>query len=769
MISVNDLAEHRRVVLCDEALNVGREVLLGNLPRLRKLIEHRGFLRSQVPIAHREVSGVEQCTKLLLRRKKLCARLQKHWKRRASCVRQRGIKHWILWDHLENISSLVGIEVSIAGREINHRGCERDFWCELNLLALKTIKQSHAYDSVVGTGSINALTARVKHRPRCIEEKNSIVAAPMTKPQAPIRTLPFNSLPATTRMRFVEAVTGKSAQRPLVSQVTGGVGGGVGFLVLSAVIGVVFFAIFQQAARGGYSARWATGMSGLIFFSVALFLTIWSVVAAVRRFVLKAALPFPAGQFLFITDLVIANGDELVLVPMGRMKDFRGVHHHYNGGYTHTALSFTFEGWGTATFSVHGKHLADQILDELQALSKAMSAAVQAKDLRRVRELDVFYDAFASGDIDRPGALGLAALANESKDTGPKAGEVPKWFKFGWAVSLASGVAIALPAWVIASKAADSADLATALGSSSTYLVEDYLRNGDAIDEMRNEHMPVIIYREALRRNSVQSLRDFIRLNPNSRYTTEARGYIHATFVRVRARFDEQATTTNPQMTAFMTAMLQYLEEHDSPPVEVRFRPPTSDALTAMDSRLTQEGGRRLQGRDLVPIAPHFTQETAGPREREITTNLQRGFGEVFPNEVLTLQDGERILGASPSTVTNPTIEVGYEVRPSGEFYQLRQGNRAFVGINVDFTVVMRLPASTMTFSFPLSVAPPERFRFSYETNAGSSSGPSDGRVYSVMAERAFDRLSAQMGGVFFRSGTQAFQTLNAAAASDSN
>ena len=141
----------------------------------------------------------------------------------------------------------------------------------------------------------------------------------------------------------------------------------------------------------------------------------------------------------------------------------------------------------------------------------------------------------------------------------------------------------------------------------------------------------------------------------------------------------------------------------------------------------------------------------------------------VFPNEVLTLEDGPRILGPSPTAVGNPTIEVAYEVRPSGEFYQLRAGNRAFVGITVEFSVTMRLPGSTLTFAFPLSVAPPERFRFSYETNSGESSGPSAGRVYSVMAERAFDRLSAQMGGVFFRAGTDAHRTLSAAAETDAS
>jgi hypothetical protein len=129
-------------------------------------------------------------------------------------------------------------------------------------------------------------------------------------------------------------------------------------------------------------------------------------------------------------------------------------------------------------------------------------------------------------------------------------------------------------------------------------------------------------------------------------------------------------------------------------------------------------------------------------------------------DDVLSLRDGARIDGASPAAVTEPTIEVAYEVRPSGSFYSLRSGNRAFVGIVVDFSVLMRLPGSTQTFSFTTSVQPPERFSFNYDTHGGANSGPSDGRVYSVMGERAFDQLSSHMAGVFFQPSSQAYRSL---------
>jgi hypothetical protein len=588
----------------------------------------------------------------------------------------------------------------------------------------------------------------------------------MSNGPPPVRTVLFNSLPSTTTQRFCDVASGRSPQRPIVSQQTLTVGGGVGWLVFSAVAAVIGAAIVNVASEGRYSSRWAEGGFGLVVIAGAMFVAVLGVFAALKRFSTKGALPFPAGKYLFATDLVVAESETISLVPMGLMKDFHGTHQHYNGVYTHTDLHFTFQGWGTATFVVKGKHVAEQVLNELQATSRAISDAAKAKDLRKLRELDVFHDAFASGSMDSPGKGALDALVAEQSGNGggPLAREVPKMFKWGWAASAVAGVVIALPAWAIAGQAADSNRLSSALMSSSTYQLEDYVRlGGDRIDEVRNEHVPLFVYREALRRNSVTALRDFIRANPSSRYASEARGLIRQTFVRVRQRFDAQAAT-DPQMISFMTALLGYLESNDSPPVHVRFRPPTSDALSQIDGRLSLEG-RRLGGRDVVQIAPHFTEATSAPREREITQNLQRGFGAVFPNDVLSLRDGERVLGASLANVTEPTIEVSYEVRPSGSFYSLRSGNRAFVGILVDFTVQMRVPGTAQPFSFTMTVQPPERFSFSYETRTGSAAGPSDGRVYSVMAERAFDQLSARMGGVFFRPGSEAFRSLAGSAA----
>lgn len=541
-----------------------------------------------------------------------------------------------------------------------------------------------------------------------------------------------------------------------------GTGGVVGWTFLTLVLLACGAGVISYIGSGRHRTAWAEGPGGLVLLTMFLFFAMWSTVSAVKGAVTRKVLPFSPGRYLFATDLVIAESEELTLVPMARMKHFDGVHQHYNGAYTHTALNFTFEGWGTATFTVHGKQFAEEILNNLQYMTKSLSDAAKARDMKRLRELDVFHDAFVTGDMDRPGALGLASLTAEQGHTGgPLAREVPKMFKFGWALALLAGLIAATPAWVLAGRAADNTRLADALRYPSTYSFEAYMTEGGAFaDDVQREYAPMFVFREALRRNSVQSLREFIEHNGSSRYAADARAMIQQTFVRLRQRFDQQAAS-DPQMVAFMTALLTYQEQHASPPLKVRFNRPSTDALEQIDARLAVDG-RRLNHRELVRIAPHFTAQSSAPREQAITAALRRGFGAVFPNDVLSLQDGERIDGNSPATVTEPTIEVAYAVQPSGTFYTLRSGNRAFVGISVEFNVRMRVPGSSQDFTFVMTVEPPERFSFSYERpRYGAGTGPTDGYVYSVMAERAFSQLEGRMASVFFRPGTEGFRSLS--------
>ena len=80
----------------------------------------------------------------------------------------------------------------------------------------------------------------------------------------------------------------------------------------------------------------------------------------------------------------------------------------------------------------------------------------------------------------------------------------------------------------------------------------------------------------------------------------------------------------------------------------------------------------------------------------------------------------------------------------------------------------MRYPRFSSLFQslrFKLNVAPPDHFTVNYTSSSSrfldqsflKKEGPTDAKVYEVMAARAFDELSMKLRGVFFKEGSDAF------------
>ena len=143
------------------------------------------------------------------------------------------------------------------------------------------------------------------------------------------------------------------------------------------------------------------------------------------------------------------------------------------------------------------------------------------------------------------------------------------------------------------------------------------------------------------------------------------------------------------------------------------------------------------------------------PRENQITEVLQQGFATVFPNDIVSMAHAGRILPGVVSPV--PTVDIAYEIRPSGTTFTDEQNGSEFVGIHVTFDVSMHIPDDPTTHAFSVGVEPPNHFTVSYQDYGGGAGGPSDGAVYSTMSRLAFERLGSSVTMAFFRPGTEAF------------
>src|SRR5262249_14636492 len=139
----------------------------------------------------------------------------------------------------------------------------------------------------------------------------------------------------------------------------------------------------------------------------------------------------------------------------------------------------------------------------------------------------------------------------------------------------------------------------------------------------------------------------------------------------------------------FVESLLAYMEANDSPPMEVRFRRHTGKSLEVADKILAEDEG------DVAAVSGHFDAQDSGPREKAVVEAMKKGFASVFPTDVLTFAQGADFNTITKATVvTKPTILVDYTVNWSGTQYVDKVENRRFVGVIIDFDVLMVVPAN---------------------------------------------------------------------------
>lgn len=560
------------------------------------------------------------------------------------------------------------------------------------------------------------------------------------------RRIPFNSLPTGIRSRLVDVFKGEGNPEPILAD-RSSLGWAIAGWGTLATLGAGLVGVLAWWDFGRFSREMAVQgpFIGALYVGGA-FLFVWGLLRIAHRVRLGQTLPFPPGRYLLPLDFVDATSDVLRIIPRADLIDFNGVHHHTNGAYTHTELSFVFPG-GTETFSVSGQGRAEALLDHLRVVAGLIAEAARNDDLATLMVYDPFLE-LRMGDLWDATAAS-PAVAKE----GPGATPLPLFLTKHLPVAALCGVVIGPAVLVARNIASDEIMFADIVEATDTWEVHEYIENGWLhVEEARSEVLPGVGFRSAREQRSVGAMRAFLNENPGSKYEAEGRAVIHELYTESLDAFREKAATGDPAMMPFMEALLPWLETHDSPAVQVRFLPPSSDLLAGVDKELALDGGT-LDGLSIAPVAGYFDEKHNRAREGAITTTLQQGFATVFPNDVLRLETGDPLTAADlEADVKVPTMEVAYAVGTSGEIYQSDTSQRLFVGIAVAFDVTMRIPGEEETIVLELDVEPPPVFEVGGMSLWMDVNSPvSDGSVYDVMALRAFDQLATKTAAVFFR------------------
>lgn len=583
----------------------------------------------------------------------------------------------------------------------------------------------------------------------------------MAEPQ--VRTVRFNELPRSTRERFIFATTEpkKATDRPIRSETVSPIGRIIGW----GFLGLMGAGMVMGLWNANFGSLWRDGIQKatyLPWYALGLFVVIISIAAAVYRHLLSKSLPYKEGRYLFPFDLITTDKDKLIITPMSLLKGVRIVEHYRNGAYQYTAFHMDFSNGKTETFSM-GKKDPDAVKSALDGARAEMRKALEAGDMKAIEQLDLLFAAEQAGWKPAEEKLDLVSLGGDGT---AKAQTLPDYWRHRLLGSVAIAVVLSPVVWAVRNVASDNEMWRRAQARGNVEAIEDYLRYGSRHIKEAKEQIYPVAFEEASKKKSASALREMIRKYPESPFVPKAREAIHAlieaSWQKFKARAGENA---DPKMLGFMQRLLAYLEKNDTSTVTVKFQPPDTEAMTKIDSELTKK--------NIAPVSAHFSPRSSSARETIVLNALSRGFGSVFPNDILRLKrpgdtdDGDespatrwrsrlnktKTAEAAPAPkVELPVMDIRYSVEPTSDVFKGKTSQRAFVGIQVGFDLKLSIPGDPEPLPIVLTVLPPERFTVSYTTRSkyAGSEGPSDSLVYSVMAERAFDQFASKLAQIFF-------------------
>jgi hypothetical protein len=552
-----------------------------------------------------------------------------------------------------------------------------------------------------------------------------------------IISVDFDSLPKQTRERLVACFEGKTQPAPIIASPTGtgcALVGWVFLLLVTVGFGIAIVAEdFRPFGRGFIGAPGpGAQVASVVVYALVFFFLVLCPISIARAAWSKKELPFRPGLYLFPCDVIDATQKTLRIVPVRLLSNMQVTHHLRNGVYQFTRVSFQVQGGAPQSFSVYGRELAEQNIGAFRQAQETLARAYQAQDVQTLWWADPFFDLRRSGVWQAP--------------AGPERTEQPLTKSMPWLYRnralVAGGLAIlGAPFWL------GSRILIVDLLSFSEADEEDqvwqwdwYIENGYFDVEEAKARRPKARLRDARAalvkaqgKGTVTAVREVMKDYADTAILGEANAHIHSLYEKTLTDFRKKASGRDPEMLAFMGRLVGFLEKSTATTVLVVFEPPTAQTLAEVDRVLAKkvvDGGKTI-----APIAEHFDDQHLRARQSAIVSRLNFAFGQIFPTDVMRLE-----MRPTAST-SEPALEIGYDVKPSGDLYTSTTDPRGYVGIVVDFKMKMRIPGDPRTFGFDMQVQPPKRF---------STTGTGDEVVYDTMASRAFDEFDAKLAQVFF-------------------
>jgi hypothetical protein len=551
----------------------------------------------------------------------------------------------------------------------------------------------------------------------------------------------FNALDPEPRLALAACLKGRTAPRPLWRRLLNGFMPWILLLLTGVILGAA--TILWPRFDSQYGSREFLLLCGAGMAVAAGYLGLMRC-AAVRR-----ALPYPEGDFLFAGQILEVRGDRIRAWELARARTSRLLHHRSGGIYQFSNLEYLFRG-RAFLFRVRGLRKAEELARRHALGQVELITALEAGDMEAAARLDPLLQLRLSGALEAPARrprLGRSHLRDRTlaRPLHWPVRSIAQAMTAGSIAGFLTGVVIYLQV-----KARHDDDLFVRAKTERTVSsLTTYIDRGGRRAAEARELITLVTLEDALQAGSVSRLREFVRENPDHPGATAARDAIRELYAGALAALTRNA---KPEAAAFLTRLLQRVENTQSPEIQVHFHPPGTDDLGKLETLMKQHDGFvQLPGRS-------FGAEACRRREKTIFVELQRGFRSVVKSDIIRLIEPEK---AEPAAKV-PRLEIRYRVEASGTIYTqkdwlggglagalqgrgagiLAGANHRYAGLKFGFTIVLTIPDDDPPWTIVFEVRPAESF--SVRTPGLALSAPTDD-VYDAMAGTAFASLSEKL------------------------
>ncbi len=535
-------------------------------------------------------------------------------------------------------------------------------------------------------------------------------------PPAGHRSLDLLVLPAVAREAFARAV---AEDRAPVAKRAGAHWILLAIAAIAMLVGVNAVGFGDPGDMVPIPPSLALGLDALGFAGLVAAVGLWRRARTLRR--LLGCAP---GIYALGSRLIDARSRTLELYDL-RASDPQITHHHVNGSYRFTSLSW------------HGLYLASGP----RTMPDRVLTAVNW-------QLRVLRDAFSAGDVAQMLALDPIALGLAIIDSAPPAPPPPLASpRRPLAIAAFATLALAGSAWSLRNYA--SMEVAFARLDSASQ-IDGWIEAGG--DRARGLHkkMEVELTRAVTENgNDASKLRDVLARYPDA--PAELTGPVEAALARRYkfARAAALALSASEPLTAFINHVYDHLETTRVPlTMHLEATRTDTSALTAFDDGVAADPKHSPL---LVRVAQYFDPAEDTVRTQAVKRAVQGGLGQFFPADVLVF--------SNTADATQATVTIFYIIRMKASavgdvtIYQAVDahhvpiaGSPEYPGVELELGATLEVPGGDppQRVTFIARPAPSITVEKTGDGYAAASAATS-AEVYRAMAASAFADLQLKL------------------------